>query len=45
MEVLNHFYFAVDLNYIDKDVFNDFKLKIYEISNQLNSLQKTQISK
>ncbi len=41
MDVLNHFYLAVDLNYINKDVFYDFKLKIYKISNQLNSLHKT----
>ncbi|APF20136.1 four helix bundle protein [Caldithrix abyssi DSM 13497] len=45
MEVLSHFYLALDLKYINEKIFNDLKLKIYEISNQLNSLRKSQINK
>ena len=43
MEVLSHFYLALDLNYIDVNTLNELKLKIYEISNQLNSLRKSQL--
>lgn len=45
MELLSHLYIALDLNYIDEIKFNELKLKIYEISNQLNSLHKSQLNK
>ena len=45
MELLSHLYLALDLQYIDEIKFNDLKLKIYEISNQLNSLHKSQLNK
>lgn len=45
MEVLNQIYIANDLNYISNDLFLQLKKKISEISNQLNSLRKSQLNK
>ncbi len=45
MEVLNQLYIAKDLNYISKETLIDLKKKISEISNQLNSLRKSQLNK
>jgi len=44
MEVLNQLYIANDLNYISREVFAELKIKISEISNQLNALRKSQIN-
>ncbi len=45
MEVLNQLYIAKDLNYISQEIFVELKQKIQEISNQLNSLRKSQLNK
>lgn len=45
IEVLNHFYIAIDLNYIENDDFKLIRKEIEKISNQLNALRKTQIKK
>jgi len=45
MEVLNQLYIASDLNYISSELFSELKLKISEISNQLNALRKSQLNK
>jgi len=45
MELLNHFYLAFDLQYISKDTLNEIKIKIFEISNQLNALRHSQLKK
>ena len=42
MEVLSHFYLALDLNYVNKEILEDIKSKALEISNQLNALRKSQ---
>ncbi len=44
MELLNQIYLAYDLNYINEEKLFDLKSKIYEISNQLNSLRKSQLN-
>ena len=43
MEVLSHFYLAFDLQYIDINLLHEIKIRIFEISNQLNALRKAQI--
>ena len=43
MEILNHFYISFDLLYINKETFDSVKEKIYDLSNQLNSLRKSQL--
>jgi len=43
MEVLSHFYLAFDLNFIDIHLMNEIKGKIFEISNPLNALRKSQV--
>ncbi|NMB83190.1 MAG: four helix bundle protein [Ignavibacteria bacterium] len=43
MEVLNHLYLSLDLNYLSAEELQEFKLDINEISNQLNSLRKSQL--
>lgn len=43
MELLNQIYLANDLNYLNTEILLDLKNKIYEISNQLNSLRKSQL--
>jgi len=45
MELLSHFYLAMDLHYIDREVFDELKSNIFEISNQLNALRKTQFQR
>ncbi|MGK9477958.1 four helix bundle protein [Melioribacter sp. OK-6-Me] len=45
MELLSHFYLAFDLNYIDKDIFENVKQKINEISNKLNALRNYQLKR
>lgn len=45
MEVLNHIYIAFDLHYITLEQLDELKEMISEISNKLNSLRKTQLSK
>ena len=45
MEVLNQLYIADDLNYISKEKLADLKIKISEISNQLNALRNSQLNK
>lgn len=43
MEVLNQLYISKDLNYITEEIFIELKKKIFEISNQLNALRKSQL--
>jgi hypothetical protein len=45
MELLSHFYLAMDLQYIDREVFDESRSNIFEISNQLNALRKTQFQR
>ncbi|MDP2365914.1 MAG: four helix bundle protein [Ignavibacteria bacterium] len=45
MEVLNQLYLSMDLGYITEDEFSKLKIKITELSNQLNSLRKSQLNK
>jgi len=45
MEVLSHFYLALDLNFVNKEVLRNIKSKIFEISNQLNALRKSQFNR
>jgi four helix bundle protein len=42
MELLSHFYLAMDLQYIDRKTFDELRSSIFEISNQLNALRKAQ---
>ncbi len=43
MEVLSHFYLAMDLKYINEEMMDDLKFRTLEISNQVNALRKSQI--
>ena len=43
MEVLNHLYLSLDLNYLTAEELQECKSDINEISNQLNSLRKSQL--
>lgn len=45
MEVLSQFYIAYDLNFIPEKIFLELKVKISEISNQLNALRKSQLNR
>lgn len=45
MEVLSHFCIAFDLDFISKETFELLKLKIYDISNQLNALRSSQLKR
>jgi len=44
MEILNQLYLSMDLGYIIEEEFSKLKVKITEISNQLNSLRKSQLN-
>lgn len=44
-EVLNHLYLALDLDYITKEILEELKSKLFEISNKLNSLRNPQLKK
>ncbi len=44
MELLNQIYLANDLNYLNEVILLELKNKVYEISNQLNSLRKSQLN-
>lgn len=44
LETLNHLIGALDLNYINESEYLNFRLKIEEITNKLNSLRKAQLS-
>jgi len=45
MEVLSHFYIALDISYITKDTFVKIKNQSYDLSNLLNALRNSQLSK
>ncbi len=45
MEVLNHFYIAYDLTYCKQDDIIIVKKHVFELSNLLNSLRKTQLKR
>jgi four helix bundle protein len=45
IELLNHFYIASDLNYINNDEFKTIREYIEKISNQLNALRKSQLNR
>lgn len=45
MELLSHFYLAMDLDYINREVFDELRSNIFEISNQLNGLRKSQFQR
>ena len=45
MEVLNQLYIANDLGYLINDKFRELKIKVMEISNQLNALRNSQLNK
>ncbi len=45
IEVLNHFYIALDINYINKEDFNLIRSEIEKISGQLSALRKSQINR
>ncbi len=44
MEVLNHFYIAMDLGYINESTFAEIKLKINELSKLLNAYRNAQLN-
>ena len=43
MELLSHFYISYDLEYIEKEPFDIIKSHIFDISNQINGLRKSQL--
>ena len=45
MEVLSHLYISLDLNFITQEDFNTLKIKIYDLSNQINALHKSQLNR
>jgi four helix bundle protein len=45
MEVLSHLYIAFDLGYLSEEQIAGVKEKIFELSNHLNSLRKSQLSR
>jgi len=45
MEVLSHFYLALDLNFVNSEIMENIKSKASEISNQLNALRRSQLNK
>ncbi|MCK4277721.1 MAG: four helix bundle protein [Desulfurellaceae bacterium] len=45
MEVLSHFYIALDISYITKDTFVKIKNQSYDLSNLLNALRNSQLNK
>jgi len=45
IEVLNHFFIALDLKYIDNEEFIFIRERIEKISNQLNALRKSQLNR
>ncbi len=45
MELLSHLYITYDMQYINEIKLSELKSKIYKISNQLNSLHKSQLPK
>ena len=45
MELLNHFYLAMDLHYMEVNTLNELKNHIFKISSQLNALRKTQVGR
>ena len=45
MEVLSHFYIALDISYITKDTFAKIKNQSYDLSNLLNALRNSQLNK
>jgi len=44
LELLNHFYTALDLNYIKKESFDNIRNQICSLSFKINSLRKSCIS-
>lgn len=45
MEVLSHFYIALDLKYISEKEFENVKIKIIELARQINALRKSQLNR
>ncbi len=45
LEVLNHFFIALDLKYINNEEFKSIREVIETISNQLNALRKSQLNR
>lgn len=43
MELLSHFYLAMDLQYVEPDTLDELKSDVLKISNQLNALRKAQL--
>lgn len=43
MEVLNHIILCKKLQFINDEVYNDLRNRIYKISNMLNALRKSQL--
>ena len=43
MEVLNLLMLATDLSFLEEEIYAQIRPKIYEISNKLNSLRKSQL--
>ncbi len=44
MEVLNHIILCNKLQFINDEIYNDLRNKIYKISNMLNALRKAQLN-
>lgn len=44
MEVTSQLSIAKDLSFVNEQEYNTFRTKIYEISNKLNALHKSQLS-
>jgi four helix bundle protein len=45
MELLSHCYLAMDLQYIDREAFDELRNNIFKISNELNALRKSQFQR
>lgn len=43
LETIDHLNYALDMEYVTKEVYSNFRLKLDEIINKLNSLYKYQI--
>lgn len=44
MEVLNHIILCNKLKFMNDEVYNDLRKRIYKISNMLNALRKSQLN-
>jgi len=45
IEVLSHLYVALDLSYLTSEDFEEVRLNVYKLSNQLNALRKAQLKR